>query len=45
MNQKAFPVLVLLAIVGVVLANSLYFVYEWERAVKFKFGEFIGDEI
>jgi membrane protease subunit HflC len=45
MNQKAFPVLVVLAIIGVVLANSLYFVYEWERAVKFKFGEFIGAEI
>lgn len=45
MNQKAFPVLVFLAIIGVVLANSLYFVYEWERAVKFKFGEFTGAEI
>ena len=45
MNQKYFPVLVVLAFVGFVASNSLFFVYEWERALKFRFGEFVGEEM
>ena len=45
MNQKYFPVLLVLALVGFAASNSLFYVYEWERAVKFRFGEFVGEEI
>ena len=45
MNQKYFPVLVVLALIGVAATNALFYVYEWERAVKFRFGEFVGEEI
>ena len=45
MNPKFFPVIIGAGLLALVLANSLFYVYEWERAIKFRFGEFISDEI
>lgn len=45
-SENLFIVLlILLALVAAVLSSSLFTVKEWERALKFKFGEFSGEEI
>lgn len=41
--MRLLPIIVLLSIV--VLFTSVFTVKEWERALKFKFGEFSGEEI
>ena len=44
--ESRFPILIVLAvIVGLLLQATLFTVKEYERAVKFKFGEFVGEEI
>ena len=44
--QKILRVFSILAMLGVaVLSTSVFTVHQWERALKFKFGEFSGEEI
>lgn len=38
MNQKFTPVVILLAIIGFLLANSIYVVKQWETAIRLQFG-------
>ena len=45
MENKIIPVAILVAIVGFLLQATLFTVKEYERAIKFKFGEFVGDEM
>lgn len=45
MQSKSFPALILIAILALVGANSLYIVDETERAIKLKFGEIIQTDI
>ncbi|MDX1320146.1 MAG: protease modulator HflC [Oceanospirillum sp.] len=45
MQSKSFPALILIAILALVGANSLYIVDETERAIKLKFGEIIDADI
>ena len=45
MDKKLTTVLILVAIGFVVIRYSLFTVNEWERALKFQFGEFSGEEI
>lgn len=45
MQSKSFPALILIAILALVGANSLYIVDETERAIKLKFGQIIDADI
>ncbi|MFG1490011.1 protease modulator HflC [Oceanospirillum sp. HFRX-1_2] len=45
MQSKSFPALILIAILALVGANSIYIVNETERAIKLKFGEIIDSDI
>lgn len=47
MNNNFLPasILVIIALTIVVVKSSFFTVNEWERALKFKFGEFSGEEI
>lgn len=38
MNQKFTPIVILLAVVGFLLANSIYVVKQWETAIRLQFG-------
>jgi len=44
--QNKFPIFIVLAVaIGLLLQSTLFTVKEYQRAVKFKFGEFVGEEI
>ena len=45
MNNKVILSLLVAAAVLVGLFNTAYFVYQWETAIKFRFGEFVGEPI
>lgn len=45
MENKLFGLGVIIAVVLFLAQSTLFTVKEYERAVKFKFGEFVGDEI
>lgn len=45
MQSKSFPALILIAILALVGANSIYIVNETERAIKLKFGQIIDSDI
>ncbi len=45
MQSKSFPALILIAILALVGANSIYIVNETERAIKLKFGQIIDADI
>lgn len=45
-SQALKSILLILAVAAAVIGvTSIYTVYEWERALKFQFGEFSGEEI
>ena len=45
MENRLFGIVAIAVLVGFILQETLFSVKEYERAVKFKFGEFVGDEI
>ena len=45
MENKIVSLAVVVAFIGFLLQSTLFTVKEYERAVKFKFGQFVGDEI
>ncbi|MBX2849383.1 MAG: protease modulator HflC [Acidiferrobacterales bacterium] len=45
MENRIFGLAIIVAVVALILQSTLFTVREYERAVKFKFGEFVGDEI
>lgn len=45
MENRIFTVAALVALIGFLAQSTLFTVKEYERAIKFKFGEFVGDEI
>lgn len=45
MENRIVTIAAIVALIGFVLQGTLFTVKEYERAVKFKFGEFVGDEI
>jgi len=45
MENRIFGLAAIVVIVGFALQATLFTVKEYERAVKFKFGEFVGEEI
>jgi len=45
MQGKSFPVLILIAILALVVSNSLYIVDETERAIKLRFGQIVESDI
>ncbi|MBB1485001.1 protease modulator HflC [Oceanospirillum sediminis] len=45
MQGKSFPALVLIAILALVVSNSLYIVDETERAIKLRFGQIVESDI
>lgn len=45
MENRLFGFAILVAFIVFVLSSTLFTVKEYERAVKFKFGEFVGEEI
>ena len=45
MENRIFSLAIIGIVIALVLQGSLFTVKEYERAVKFKFGEFVGDEI
>jgi membrane protease subunit HflC len=45
MNNKLLATFIVVAAVLVALFNTAYFVYQWETAIKFRFGEFVGEPI
>lgn len=45
MQGKSFPALILIAILALVVSNSLYIVDETERAIKLRFGQIVESDI
>ncbi|NND81533.1 MAG: protease modulator HflC [Gammaproteobacteria bacterium] len=45
MENRIFAGAVIAALIGFALQSTLFTVKEYERAIKFKFGEFVGDPI
>ena len=45
METRIVFLAIVAVVVGVILQSTLFTVKEYERAVKFKFGEFVGEEI
>ena len=45
MENKLFGIAAIAVVVGFLLQETLFSVKEYERAIMFKFGEFVGDEI
>ncbi len=45
MNNKVILSLLVVAAILVGIFNTAYFVYQWETAIKFRFGEFVGEPI
>lgn len=45
METRVIGLAIVAVIVGVILKETLFTVKEYERAVKFRFGEFVGEEI
>ena len=45
MEIRIVFVAIIVAVIGFSLQSTLFTVKEYERAIKFKFGEFVGDEI
>lgn len=45
MENRIFGTVAVIAFIAFLLQSTLFTVREYERAVKFKFGEFVGDEI
>ena len=45
MEKRLLPIAILIAVVFLFIKTSVYTINEWERGLKFKFGEFSGEEI
>ena len=45
MENKIFGIGIVIAVIVFILQSTIFTVKEYERAVKFKFGEFVGEEI
>ncbi len=44
MNNRTAFILILVAIAVLIVANSVFFVYQWERAIKLRFGEIVASD-
>ena len=45
MEKRLLPIAVIVALVFIIGKSSIFTINEWERGLKFKFGEFSGEEI
>lgn len=45
MEKRLLPIAVIGALIFLILKSSVFTINEWERGLKFKFGEFSGEEI
>ena len=45
MEKRLLPIAIITALAFIIIKSSVFTINEWERGLKFKFGEFSGEEI